>query len=149
MEIFLFIIIGLIGGLIGGMGMGGGTLLIPLLVVFTGTSQHLAQSINLIAFIPMAIVALIIHIKNGLVKFKYLLLISLPAVVLSVLGALISTQMEAVSLKRYFGIFLLILGVYQLICVIINFTKAKKEKKQKELLKKIPPTEPKSVRGNF
>ncbi|MCL2862318.1 MAG: sulfite exporter TauE/SafE family protein [Firmicutes bacterium] len=149
MEIFLFIIIGILGGTIGGMGMGGGTLLIPLLVLFTNTPQHLAQSINLIAFIPMAIIALIIHIKNKLVKFKYLLFISLPAVIVSVFGAIISTRMDAENLRRYFGIFLLLLGIYQLICVIIKFVKDRKEKKLKEEIKKIPPTQSKSARGEF
>ena len=54
------IISGVLGGLLGGMGMGGGTLLIPLLTIFCGLNQHLAQAINLIAFIPMAVVAVMI-----------------------------------------------------------------------------------------
>ena len=49
-KIILFIIIGVAGGVIGGMGMGGGTLLIPLLTLFTGADQHLAQAVNLIAY---------------------------------------------------------------------------------------------------
>ena len=78
------IISGVLGGLLGGMGMGGGTLLIPLLTIFCGLNQHLAQAINLIAFIPMAVVALIIHIKNKLVDFKGVLYIILPGVLASV-----------------------------------------------------------------
>ena len=42
MKIFLYVISGVAGGVIGGMGMGGGTLLIPLLTVLCGLSQHYA-----------------------------------------------------------------------------------------------------------
>ena len=70
MKTILLIIIGLLGGVIGGMGMGGGTLLIPLLTIFAGMEQHAAQALNLIAFVPMSVVALGIHIKNKLVDFK-------------------------------------------------------------------------------
>ena len=44
MKVLLYIIIGVTGGVIGGMGMGGGTLLIPLLTLATGTEQHVARS---------------------------------------------------------------------------------------------------------
>ena len=64
----LFIIVGFLGGLLGGMGMGCGTVLIPLLSIVCGVNQHTAQAINLISFIPMAVVTLIIHIKNKLVN---------------------------------------------------------------------------------
>jgi len=120
MNIVIFIIIGLIGGILGGLGMGGGTLLIPLIVTFAGVTQHGAQMINLVAFIPMAIIALIIHAKNGLVKFKYLLAISLPAVAFAVVASILAGNIEAASLKRYFGIFLIVLGVYQLTSLIIK-----------------------------
>ena len=66
-EIVKFILIGLGSGVLGGMGMGGGTALIPLLTIFTSVHQKTAQAINLISFIPMAVVALFLHVKNGLV----------------------------------------------------------------------------------
>jgi uncharacterized membrane protein YfcA len=47
----LYILVGIIGGVLGGMGMGGGTLLIPMLGIFFGLEQHVAQAINLISFI--------------------------------------------------------------------------------------------------
>ena len=78
MDIVLMIIFGVIGGLIGGMGMGGGTLLIPLLTLFGGITQRVAQSLNLITFLPMAVVALIIHAKNKLLDYKRALIIIFP-----------------------------------------------------------------------
>ena len=131
-RILIFIIIGIAGGLIGGMGMGGGTLLIPLVTLFTATDQHLAQAVNLIAFIPMSAVALIIHIKNKLVEFRFVLITALPAVTASVLASLLSKRVEGDALGMYFGIFLMCLGVYQLVSAIIVLVKKKKLKDGKK-----------------
>ena len=105
------IVFGLLGGVLGGMGMGGGTLTIPLLTIFGGISQHGAQAYNLISFIPTAIVALVIHSKQKLVKWKGIWWVIVPAVFSAVLGSLIAISTEVEVLKRIFGIFLIVLGV--------------------------------------
>ena len=64
----IVIISAFISGIAGGMGIGGGAILIPALIFFSNLSQHVAQSTNLIFFIPTAISALIIHIKNKNIK---------------------------------------------------------------------------------
>jgi len=114
MKIFILIIIGILGGTFGGMGMGGGTLLIPLLTTFGGVGQHAAQSINLAAFLPMAVVALVIHFVKKRVEPKYALLIALPAIVTAIPGALLAVRFEGQLLSRFFGGFLVILGIWQL-----------------------------------
>ena len=68
----LVAIIGFFAGIIGGMGMGGGTILIPALVLFANIDPKLAQSINLLSSIPMTIAALFIHIKNKNVEISRL-----------------------------------------------------------------------------
>ena len=130
MKIFILLAIGLAGGVIGGMGMGGGTLLIPLITVCTDIEQHIAQAINLIAFVPMSVIALVIHIKNKLVDYKAFLWTALPAVALSVLAAYVSRLVGGKKLSMYFGIFLILLGLYQLGSIIYARVKAGKEKKQ-------------------
>ena len=67
MKILFRILAGMVGGICGGMGMGGGTLIIPILTIFLSFSQLQAQGINLVAFIPMSIVAIILHSKNKLI----------------------------------------------------------------------------------
>lgn len=126
LKILIFIIIGIAGGVIGGMGMGGGTFLIPLLTIFAGLDQHVAQAINLLAFIPMSIVALIIHMKNKLVDFKYFWLLAIPAAAATVPASFLAAKIVGGNLSLYFGIFLIILGVYQLTCIIIKTIKDKK-----------------------
>ncbi len=118
MDYLMYVLVGFIGGIIGGMGMGGGTLLIPLLTIFCSVGQHGAQAINLIAFIPMAIVALIIHLKNKLIKFQNVLLIILVGILTCILGASVAKIMSGDLLKRSFGGFLLILAIYQFISQI-------------------------------
>lgn len=110
-----YLMAGIAGGVLGGMGMGGGTLLIPLLTLALGVEQMSAQAINLIAFVPMALVSLIFHIKNKLVDFK-ILLYTLPlATALSVVGALLVTKLGDDVLRKLFGWFMLIIGVVFLI----------------------------------
>ena len=60
----LVAIIGFFAGIIGGMGMGGGTILIPALVLFANIDPKLAQSTNLLSSIPMTICALFIHMTS-------------------------------------------------------------------------------------
>lgn len=115
MEYVINFIIGIVGGLIGGMGMGGGTLLIPLLGIFSSVGQHGAQAINLIAFIPMAIVALCVHIKNNYVKFSNVLLIIISGVVACIVGCYVAKIMSGDLLKKCFGGFLFLLSIYQFI----------------------------------
>jgi len=118
MKTLILIVVGVVGGIIGGMGMGGGTFLIPLLTVFCGVEQHIAQSVNLIAFVPMSIVAIIIHCKNKLIDFKVVPYIVVPAVVLSIPSAILAKKLGAKALSVYFGVFLILLGVYQLVVAI-------------------------------
>ncbi|HOQ38205.1 MAG TPA: sulfite exporter TauE/SafE family protein [Acetivibrio sp.] len=111
----LLFLIGLISGIISGMGIGGGTVLIPALVIFVHPDQHIAQSVNLLFFIPTAIIALIVHIKNKRVNFK----ISIPVAVFGLVGAYfgskIAISLPGNSLRKYFGVFLLVLGFYEMI----------------------------------
>ena len=115
MEYVWYGIAGLLSGVLGGMGMGGGTILIPLLSIFYAVSQHTAQAVNLIAFIPMAIVALVIHLKNKLVDFSRVLWVIIPGTFSCIIGCYIARAMDGDLLKRCFGGFLIILAVFQFI----------------------------------
>lgn len=125
MNIFWLILFGILGGVIGGMGMGGGTLLIPLLTIFLSMPQHTAQAINLISFIPMSLVCLIIHTKNGLVDYKKTWWVALIAVVSAVGGALLSKQISGNILSKILGAFLTLLGLIQ---IFAFFNKKNKNK---------------------
>ncbi len=119
-RIVLLVLAGIAAGALGGMGMGGGTILIPVLTIFFGAEQKQAQAINLVAFIPMAIASLIVHVKNKRVETKGILWIIIPATVLSLAGSLVAQAINGEILKRIFGGFLLLLSVAQFFSEEIN-----------------------------
>ncbi len=129
---WLLIIFGVLGGILGGMGMGGGTLLIPLITIFTDIKQKEAQGINLIVFLPMAIIALIIHFKNKLVHFKAGIYIIITGVIFSALGAYVALSLKSQNLKLYFGIFLIALSIFQFISIFWFDKKSAKHIKSKK-----------------
>ena len=113
MRFLVYLLAGLAGGILGGMGMGGGTVLIPILTMFCGVPQHLAQSVNLLSFLPMAAVSLRVHAGNGLLDTKNILWMIVPATLLSALGGILVQGVAAGTLRVGFGAFLCLLSVYQ------------------------------------
>lgn len=107
-------IIGFLAGIIGGMGMGGGTILIPALVLFAGIDPKIAQSINLLSSIPMTIAALIIHIKKKNIYTQLVLPIAIFGIVGAILGSTLAEYISSDSLRRFFGVFLLIIGIFEI-----------------------------------
>lgn len=125
MHVFLLIMFGFAAGVVGGMGMGGGTLLVPLLS-FLDMAQKSVQAINLLSFLPMCCIALAFHGKGGLVKTKNLLWLILPAAITSACGALVTDKTPSEWLKIAFGAFLIAVGVWQLCVAIAYEVKIKK-----------------------
>ncbi len=124
LKIILYIVIGVIGGILGGMGMGGGTLLIPLLTVILGVFQKEAQAINLLSFLPMSVIAIALHYKNKLIKFDKIGFIIISGLFSCCFGFFIAKNLSGDSLKRCFGAFLIILSIVQFVGAI----KSKKSK---------------------
>lgn len=120
MNIYYLVGVGLFSGIVAGMGMGGGTLLIPLLTIFLSFPQKSAQGINLLVFIPMSIIALIIHMKNKLIDFKVGVPIICSGIIFSVLGSYLASVVANRFLQKIFAIFLLIVGVSQVVRTIIK-----------------------------
>ena len=119
MNWIILVMFGFLGGILGGMGMGGGTILIPLLTIFAGISQQNAQAINLISFLPMSIVALAIHSKNRLLNFKISLIVAISGIVSAIFGAVFASQTDSRQLSIYFGVFLILIGMFQLFSILI------------------------------
>ncbi len=128
LRIILLGVCGIISGVIGGMGMGGGTLLIPCLTMLFDISQHVAQTINLLSFVPMAIVSVIVHKKNGLIKKEGILFIIIPAIIAAIVFSIISQNIEGMLLSRIFGGFLIALAIVQAVVPFVLEKKAKDKK---------------------
>ncbi len=112
MSFYLLFLCGVAGGIFGGMGMGGGTLLIPLLTLFLGVPQGVAQGVNLLSFLPMSLIALSVHAKNGLLVKEGLFQLILPALIFSALGAVCAAFLPSRILGRGFGLLLIVLSLF-------------------------------------
>ena len=112
MSFYIYLILGFLGGIPAGMGMGGGTVTIPLLIFFGGVEQKVAQCANLFSFLPMSVGALKTHKENGLLKTQGILWIMLPAFLFSALGANLALSLPSKILKKGFGIFLIGLSLF-------------------------------------
>lgn len=107
-------VVGFLSGIISGMGIGGGAILIPALTIIQGVSQKMAQGINLAYFIPTALIAIFVHIKNKNIDFKVAAILGLCGVPGAILGSLFAGAVGDGVLRRMFGGFLLLVGIYEI-----------------------------------
>lgn len=121
------IMIGLISGIVSGTGMGGGTILIFLLTFMCGIEQHIAQATNLIFFIPTSIVAIIVNIKNKNIDIKLATIITIFGILGAIIGANISIHTDVNKLRKYFGIFLVVIAMHEIYTIIKAYKKEKNE----------------------
>jgi len=113
--LMILVIIGFLSGIVAGMGIGGGTLLVPGLVFLTGISQHTAQGINLVVFMPVAISALCVHIKSRRINFKMAACLSLFGALGAFCGSSIAVAISSDLLRKGFGLFLIVIGIVELL----------------------------------
>lgn len=127
MDILFYILIATVSGIFAGMGMGGGTFLIPLLTLLMSTPASVAQCVNLLVFVPMAIITIVIYAKQNLIHFRYWWIVSLPACIVSSVGALVSLSIPGNIIKVIFGSFIAVIGVLQIVGLIIKVIKNNKK----------------------
>ena len=105
---------GLLSGIIGAMGLGGGAVLIIYLSLFTETEQLKSQGINLLFFIPIALIAVIIYAVKKEIKWKLTLKISLFGIIGTLIGWWFAGFLGGEIIKKLFGGLLIILGIKEL-----------------------------------
>lgn len=111
MEIVAALIIGLVGGIAGGLlGIGGGTLFVPAMVLLLGTDQHVAQGVSLVVIIPTGISATITNARRGFVDFDVARWVTPAAVALAFGGAYVAGHLGGSTLSRIFGIVVIYVG---------------------------------------
>lgn len=96
------------------MGLGGGFILVVWLTIFEEVGQRAAQGINLLFFLPIALVSLIFHLKNHLVNMKLVKKIALGGVLGAVIGTYGAQLIDNDLLRKLFAVFLLAFGLREL-----------------------------------
>lgn len=124
---FLFLT-GTIAGIVSGLGMGGGTILIIVLTNILGYEQHIAQASNILFFIPTSIMAILVHLKRKDVDKSLICKLAIPSIISAICGSYISGMIQTENLKKIFGTFLLIVGMYEIITIVKNKIKGGKIK---------------------
>lgn len=117
------ILIGIISGIVTGLGMGGGSILILFLTIFMDVTQHTAQAANLIFFIPTSISAIYVYIKNKNVDSKIGIKLLYTVIIGAIIGSYLTNSIDSSSLKKYFGIFILTVGIIDCVITIKNYIK--------------------------
>lgn len=109
MSLFIFIIlvvIGLLAGVLSGfVGVGGGIIMIPLLMLLLGFSQFEAQGTALAAMLPpIGILAAMNYFKSGYVKWEYAIVIALIFVIGGYVGSKMSLSLNPAIVRKVFGV---------------------------------------------
>ena len=107
---------GLTAGIASGMfGIGGGVILVPLLGLLLGFSQHRAQGTSLVALIPpTGLLAVIAYAKSDYVSWKIGLLL-IPGLFLGgIAGGSLAKIIPAANMRRIFAALIFMLGIWQI-----------------------------------
>ena len=124
---YVLILTGFLSGIISGMGIGGGAILIPALYLISDINQKTVQGINLVYFIPTAICACVVHLKNTNIELKQSLVIGSFGICGALLGVFFASVLNDGALRRIFGVFLALVGLYEIFTVFKEeFYKKKK-----------------------
>lgn len=126
------VLAGIIAGSISGLGMGGGTVLILILSNFVGLEQHIAQATNLVFFIPTAISAIAVNMKQKLINIKLAIIIILTGSLGAIIGSELAVNIESIYLKKCFGIFLCFISVNEIYWLFKEYILHKKRHNKKE-----------------
>jgi uncharacterized membrane protein YfcA len=108
-----YILLGIVAGLLSGvMGIGGGIIIVPALVLLFGLTQQQAQGTTLALFAaPIGFLAAATYYKHGLVNVKVAVLICIGFLLGTLPGAKIATQIDSTILQKIFGVVLLLLSM--------------------------------------
>lgn len=112
-TILILLLIGLAAGFLGGLvGIGGGVLIVPALVLLLGLSQHLAQGISLAMILfPVGILGVINYYKNGYVDLRYAGLLAIGFFAGSYLGSKFSLSLPQDTVKKIFAVVMILLSI--------------------------------------
>ena len=108
------LIVGIVLGFLSGLGIGGGSLLILWLTMVLHTDPQIARSINLLFFIPSALVSCALRTRQGNLKIRPLLPAILAGCATAAVFSWFSTVLNVDMLKKLFGIVLIAAGLREL-----------------------------------
>lgn len=116
MDFLISALAGTATGILTGFGVGGGTLLILYMQMFTDIAQASAQGINLAYFLPTASGALIGHIRERRVVWRAVIIAGGAGVIIGAVTSLFTGRLDDGVLRKIFGAFLIFVGISEVFC---------------------------------
>jgi uncharacterized membrane protein YfcA len=107
------ILIGLLAGILSSMvGIGGGIVIVPCLVLFFGFSQHLAQGTTLAMLaIPVSIAGAYSYYQKGMVDIKVAMILAIGFVVGGYFGGKVAVNVPPLLIKKIFAFILILIAI--------------------------------------
>jgi uncharacterized protein len=111
--LILLLLVGLVAGFLSGLiGIGGGIIIVPALVLLLGFSQKEAQGTSLgILLLPIGILAVINYYKQGYLNMNYVVIVSLAFVIGGFLGSKLALSLSDEKMKKIFAGILMVLAI--------------------------------------
>ncbi len=104
--------IGLTAGFLAGLlGIGGGVVLVPAMVLILAFDQHVAQGTSLVVMIPAALTGSYTHHRNGRLVLRDAAWLGAGGILGAILGSVFALSMEDTLLQRLFAAFLVISAI--------------------------------------
>lgn len=115
-TILLLLLVGLVAGILSGLvGVGGGIIMVPALVLFLGFTQKQAQGTSLgIMLLPVGILAVLQYYKQGYINFNSVFIISAAFVIGGFLGSKLALNLSDDKMKKIFAIVLMLVSLKML-----------------------------------
>ncbi len=112
-TILLLILVGIAAGILSGLvGVGGGIVIVPALVLILGFSQKLAQGTSLgILLLPVGILGVMQYYKQGYVDIRVVLIISAAFLIGSYFGSKFALSLPQEMIKKIFAVFMIIIAI--------------------------------------
>lgn len=110
-EIVALLLIGLSAGLLAGLlGIGGGVLMVPAMVLITAFDQHVAQGTSLLVIIPAAAFGSFTHHREGRLALRDAAAVAAGGVIGALFGSITALSLDEELLQRLFAVLILVMA---------------------------------------
>ena len=114
-EILAALAVGAVTGVLAGaLGIGGGAIMVPVMVLAMGVDQATAQGTSLLAILPTAASGAFGHLRHRSLDPRLAVLLGLSGAAGAVLGALLALRLDHDRLRQAFAVYLLLVGAQTL-----------------------------------
>ena len=112
-TLLILILIGIVAGMLSGLvGIGGGIIIVPALILLVGFSQKMAQGTSLgILLLPIGILGVWQFYKQGYVDMKVVIIVSVGFLIGSYYGSKLALSLPQETVRKIFAALLILVAI--------------------------------------